>query len=202
MGSIGIAGGGFTAVYTLLLRLICFVVITRMLLLILPGKKYYMYMKLLIGFCIMILLITYMNQSLSGFKFSENSESFMGQNKLNGKEMQFDKYAELGSSSVLSTYEKEIKRELNNQIITDKIYIESVKIDICGDVENVDYGKITNVVLKISENVDKSVNIEVKNIIVGQKNKKTENSEQIEIRTKAAELLGIEEAQVTIVGTG
>ena len=62
MGSISSMAGGFATVYALLLKLICFVVITRMLLLVLPGKKYYMYMKLLIGFCIMILLISYMNQ--------------------------------------------------------------------------------------------------------------------------------------------
>lgn len=194
------AGGGLTAIYTLLLRLICFVVLTRMLLLVLPGKKYYMYMKLLIGFCIMILLISYMNQALSDFKFSENSETFWSQNKLNEKEMKFDKYAKIGDSSILSTAEKEVKRELNNQIITDKIMINSVKIKVCENVESVNYGKIEEAVIEISSNVDKSVNIEVNNIIIGQKSKKTENSEQNEIRRKTAQMLGIEEAHVIIAG--
>lgn len=199
MGSISSMAGGFATVYALLLKLICFVVITRMLLLVLPGKKYYMYMKLLIGFCIMILLISYMNQALSGLKFSENSEPFRGQNKLNEKEMKFDKYAKIGDSSILSTVEQEIKRKLNNQIITDKIMINSVEIEVCEDVESVNYDKIVEAVIEISTNVDKSVNIEVNNIIVGQKDKKSENSEQNDIKIKTAEMLGIEEAHVIVV---
>ncbi len=190
----------FSESYTILMRLVCFVVLTRMLLLILPGKKYYVYMKLLIGFCIMTLMISYMNGLFSVSEFSENSDTYFQKESKNDEKQEFEKYAQLSDLSMLSTCEKEIKSRLNKEKITDKIYVKSVKIKVCEDVDSVDYGKIIEAVIEISSNVDKSVNIEVNNIIVGQNDEKSENSEAESLRKKAAEIIGIEEACVKIVG--
>ena len=190
----------FSEGYTILMRLVCFVVLTRMLLLILPGKKYYVYMKLLIGFCIMILMISYMNRLLSGNQFSENSNTFLQKESKKDEKERFEKYAQLSDLSMLSTCEKEIKSKLNNEMITDTIYIKSVRLEVCKDVESVDYGKIIEAVIEISSDVDKSVNIAVNNIIIGQNNEISENSESLLVKKRAAEIVGIEEACIKIVG--
>ncbi len=190
----------FSEGYAILMRLVCFVVLTRMLLLILPGKKYYVYMKLLIGFCIMILMISYMNRLLSGNQFSENSNTFLQKESKKDEKERFEKYAQLSDLSMLSTCEKEIKSKLNNEMITDTIYIKSIKLEVCKDVESVDYGKIIEAVIEISSDVDKSVNIAVNNIIIGQNNEISENSESLLLKKRAAEIIGIEEACIKIVG--
>lgn len=190
----------FSEGYAILMRLVCFVVLTRMLLLILPGKKYYVYMKLLIGFCIMILMISYMNRLLSGNQFSENSNTFLRKESKKDEKERFEKYAQLSDLSMLSTCEKEIKSKLNNEMITDTIYIKSIKLEVCKDVESVDYGKIIEAVIEISSDVDKSVNIAVNNIIIGQNNEMSENSESLLLKKRAAEIIGIEEACIKIVG--
>lgn len=190
----------FSEGYAILMRLVCFVVLTRMLLLILPGKKYYVYMKLLIGFCIMILMISYMNRLLSGNQFSENSNTFLQKESKKDEKERFEKYAQLSDLSMLSTCEKEIKSKLNNEMITDTIYIKSIKLEVCKDVESVDYGKIIEAVIEISSDVDKSVNIAVNNIIIGQNNEISENSESLLLIKRAAEIIGIEEACIKIVG--
>lgn len=189
----------FSEGYTILMRLVCFVVLTRMLLLILPGKKYYVYMKLIIGFCIIILMISYMNRLLSGYEFSGNLDMlFQGETEKDA-EPGFEKYAQLSDSSMLSACEKEIKVQLNKEIITDGIYVQSVRLKVCEDVGNVDYGKIIEAVIEISSNADPSVNIAVNPIIIGKNDNNSENAEISSLQKKAAEIIGIEEACVKIV---
>jgi len=189
----------FSEGYTVLMRLVCFVVLTRMLLLILPGKKYYVYMKLIIGFCIIILMISYMNRLLSGYEFSESLNMFIQGGTEKDEEPDFQKYAQLSDLSMLSACEKEMKSQLNKEIITDAIYIEAVKLKVCEDSKNVNYGKIIEAVIQISSNTDKSVHIAVNHIMIGENDNSSEDTEISSLRKRAAEMIGIEEACVKIV---
>lgn len=185
--------------YSLLMRLVCFTVITRMLLLILPGKKYYVYMKLLIGFCIMTLTISYLNQIISVGKFSENLELIIPDFEELSQNDEIIKYAKTADKLALSTLEENIKTELNKSTSEEKECIDAVKIDICENVNSVDYGKITAVDIEISEYVDKTVNTVVNNSIVRQEEKKQDIIRQQYIKNYVVSMLGIEEDVIKIV---
>jgi hypothetical protein len=106
---------------------------------------------------------------------------------------------ELRNHAVLSTCENNVKDRLNKMTFSKKYGIKSVKIDICEDVDNVDYGQITCLQVIFSKNVDKSANIMVDRIIVGKQDENTDYILINQFKKEISEELMLSEEVIEVV---
>jgi hypothetical protein len=76
--------------------------------------------------------------------------------------------------------------------------VNAVKLGVCEDVNNNEYGEITYLEVYISKNVDKTANISVNKIIIRQLTKDDGNLQAEEYRTAIAQLLNLSEDKITV----
>ena len=102
-----------------------------------------------------------------------------------------DYLGNLTVSSVLSTVQNEIKTKLNNSERLSEYTIHTVKVSICEDESSESFGEVSAIVLYMSENVERSVNISVNRIDVRQKVPQNQNEREIVLENVVAEELGV-----------
>ncbi len=175
------------------------IIITGLALHVLPGEQYQKYIKLLVG----IVMIAFLLDAGTGIKgkplFQQFEVTKNYNEKLNNESEKLKKIEESQYSGALSTYENKIKEKLNKLEYKDGLSVNDVKMDICDDVDNVDYGKITSLKVNLSKNVDKSVNIVVNSVIIGNMSKKSDNLENEQLRERIARELGLEKEVIHVV---
>ena len=182
------------------LRQILYVsVFAKLLMTMLPGRQYRNYYKIVAGMIVLVMLTSYTKQAIHDIKLSENSDGFMSNKKLNCKETDFQKYAEISDILALSTIEKEIKTKLNKITYNSNIVINAVKIKVSGDDSTLGTEQITQVHIMYSQHVDKMglTCEQIENC--SRMDKLSENSDITTIKTTTANLLGIEEERVLII---
>ena len=96
-----------------------------------------------------------------------------------------DYLGNLTVSSVLSTVQNEIKTKLNNSERLSEYTIHTVKVSICEDESSESFGEVSAIVLYMSENVERSVNISVNRIDVRQKVPQNQNEREIVLDRKS-----------------
>ena len=89
--------------------------------------------------------------------------------------------------------------KIRNYEFNEQIVVKDVELNVCEDVDSVDYGKITKVKVMLSKNVDKSGNILVSPIIIGKIDEKSDDLKADGLRTGIAEAIGVKEEVVQIV---
>ena len=182
-----------------IIRLVELIVFTGLILHILPGEQYWKYVKLLIG----IILIAFVLDVGSQFEWLPKKDGFnlteIHNEKLNFESEIAANIEESQYSRALSTYENKIKDKINKLNLDSELNVKDVKIGICEDVDNVDYGEITTIKVELSKNVDKSANILVNDINIGNMSKKCDNLEDCVLERRIAEELGVKEEVVQVV---
>ena len=166
---------------------------------ILPGEQYQKYIKLLLGIVVIAFVLDAGGAvtGLVGDCKDDITECY--NQKLNFEINAAEKMGESQYSWALSTYENKIKSVLNNYEFNEKIVVKDVEINVCEDVDSVDYGKITKVKVMLSKNVDKSGNILVSPIIIGKIDEKSDDLKADGLRMGIAEAIGVKEEVVQIV---
>lgn len=174
-------------------------VFAKLLMTMLPGRQYRNYYKIVAGMIVLVMLTSYTKQAIHDIKLSENSDRCMSNKKLNCKEIDFQKYAEIGDILTLSTIEKEIKTELNKINYKSDIIINAVKIKVSREYNTPGAEQITQVHIMFSKHVDK-LGLTCEQIENCNKmDDMSENSDKTTIKTTTANLLGIEEERVLII---
>lgn len=184
------------SIYQLVESMAAGYLILRSLMELVPSEEYKKYVKLFGSFLIIILVVEQIPFGLHNIneKRLENVLKIESQ-KLNEGVSKMQKYDKTAESKLLSTYEEEIKTRINNLIKEDKYAVKSLKISICEDVDSVDYGKISDVNVIVSKDVDKTANISVNKIIVRQK---TNTPIKSGIENKISESLALPEEAITV----
>ncbi len=183
-----------------MIKLMCFIVITQMILYILPGEQYRKYAKLMIGLLLMVIMLQMMSSIMQRLSVTGIAQWFSGGNeKLNYENEMMKKMEESRNHAVLSTYENNIKDRLNKLDFQDEYYVTCVNINVYDNVDNVDYGQIQSLIVQLSKNVDKSANIMVNRVIVGKKEENTENIQMNKRKKIISKELCVNEEVIEIV---
>ena len=183
-----------------MVKLMGFIVITQMVLYMLPGEQYRKYAKLIIGLLLMIFMLQLLNRVTESFSLQGITNLFgVNAEKLNYENKSMQEIEELRNHAVLSTCENNVKDRLNKMTFPNNYGIKSVKIDICEDVDNVDYGQIRCLQVIFSKNVDKSANIMVDRIIVGKQDENTDNILINQFKKEISEELMLSEEVIEVV---
>ncbi len=166
---------------------------------ILPGEQYRKYVKLLLG----IVMIAFILDTGSGagtyLKYQKKDITELYNQKLNFKNNVYEKTSESQYLWALSTLQNKINSTINNSDYGDEIAAECVEIKVCEDVNNVDYGKVTTIKIRLSKNVDKSGNIVVDHIIIGKQDEMSDDLKIEIIRGRLAEALGVNREVIQFV---
>lgn len=183
-----------------MVKLMGFIVVTQMILYMLPGEQYQKYAKLIVGLLLMIFMLQWVNRIADSFSV-QGIVGLLGidSEKLNFQNESMEKIEEVRNHAVLSTYENNVKDRLNKIDFADGLQVENVKINVCSDVDNVDYGQICGLEVMFSKNVDKSANIMVKRVIVGKKENITDNSLVNQLKRRISEELCLREEVIQVV---
>ncbi|NBH82883.1 hypothetical protein D7X88_09550 [bacterium C-53] len=157
-----------------------------------PGEKYRKYVRTFGGF---LMIISFLGQiPVLGRIVSQDSFGKLVQEYAKDFEEASKKTDYLGNltvSSVLSTVQNEIKTKLNNSERLSEYTIHTVKVSICEDESSESFGEVSAIVLYMSENVERSVNISVNRIDVRQKVPQNQNEREIVLENVVAEELGV-----------
>lgn len=157
-----------------------------------PGEKYRKYVRTFGGF---LMIISFLGQiPVLGRIVSQDSFGKLVQEYAKDFEESSKKTDYLGNltvSSVLSTVQNEIKTKLNNSERLSEYTIHTVKVSICEDESSESFGEVSAIVLYMSENVERSVNISVNRIDVRQKVPQNQNEREIVLENVVAEELGV-----------
>ncbi len=157
-----------------------------------PGEKYRKYVRTFGGF---LMIISFLGQiPVLGRIVSQDSFGKLVQEYAKDFEEASKKTDYLGNltvSSVLSTVQNEIKTKLNNSERLSEYTIHTVKVSICEDESSESFGEVRAIVLYMSENVERSVNISVNRIDVRQKVPQNQNEREIVLENVVAEELGV-----------
>ncbi len=157
-----------------------------------PGEKYRKYVRTFGGF---LMIISFLGQiPVLGRIVSQDSFGKLVQEYAKDFEEASRKTDYLGNltvSSVLSTVQNEIKTKLNNSERLSEYTIHTVKVSICEDESSESFGEVSAIVLYMSENVERSVNISVNRIDVRQKVPQNQNEREIVLENVVAEELGV-----------
>ncbi len=189
----------YTYIREIMIELVELLVFTGLILNILPGEQYQKYVKLLLGIVLIAFVMDAGGKVEKGTWIKKIDFTEISNEKLNFEMRVNENIEESQYSRALSTSENKIKTIINKLYPNDEIVAKSVKISICEDVDNVDYGKITAVKVEVSKNVDKSGNILVNHIIIGKIDKKSDDSEYAALQIKIAEALGLDVEVVQVV---
>ncbi|NLG03970.1 MAG: hypothetical protein GX567_09115 [Clostridia bacterium] len=180
------------------------IIILQAVLQVVPLEKYRGYMKIILILMIMAMAGSYMKQA-DFFRLQTIFETEFGlmQNRRHNWGSQFEKQETISLSGQMSTYYDNVKTKVNNIIMDDHLYVKMLKIDVCEDYKNVDYGKIKSISIKLEKIVDKTVNIFNKPIIIKQHIDCTDNLREKseytkKIRQDIAETLQVEEEVLQI----
>jgi hypothetical protein len=186
-------------IYSIIKNIVACYLVLRILLEVIPGTKYRKYVKLFGSFLILLSLLQQVSIGLhNGIGLSLEQKIVEYQEKLNQDTFDIESSQNIMHSTVLSTYEEEIKSKLNKDIFKDEMRVNAVKLGVCEDVNNNEYGEITYLEVYISKNVDKTANISVDKIIIRQLTKDEGNLQAEEYRTEIAQLLNLSEEKITV----
>ena len=182
-----------------IIGLVEIIVMTGLILHMLPGEQYQKYVKLLLGIIMIAFILDAGGQFGNAFDSVEDRLTELYSKKLNFENSVSEKVEESQYSRALSTYKNKIKTILNKSKIKDNYFVDAVNISVCEDVDSVDYGEIESIRVKVSKNVDKSVNIPVESIIIGKMSEKSDDLEYRQLQTDIARKLELEEEVIQIV---
>lgn len=164
-----------------------------------PGEKYRKYIRVFGNFLLLVCLIGQLPLLKKVVAEEEFSRITVQYEKMLSKEGKRSSQAALPVySSTLSTMEEEIKTRINNIGCMDRYVVNAVNISVCEGSQGDGECRVDQIILFLSENVDKSVNISVNKIVVRQNDTKTENEKEILLKNVVAEELGVEPDVISV----
>ncbi|MDD3413554.1 MAG: stage III sporulation protein AF [Lachnospiraceae bacterium] len=186
-------------IYNIIKNIVACYLVLRILLEVIPGTKYRKYVKLFGSFLILLSLLQQVSIGLhNDIGLNLEHQILEYEKKLNQDTFDLESSQNIMHSTVLSTYEEEIKTQLNKELFGEEMMVNTVKLGVCEDVNDNEYGKISYLEVYISKNVDKTANISVNKIIIRQLTKDEGNLQAEEYRTEIAQLLNLSEEKITI----
>lgn len=154
-------------IYDMMKNLALFFILTQIILQMLPGSRYRQYVKLVLGIVILLYLLTPVTALLRGqptFPVDEFFDNY--EKRLQNVSVKLSQLQEKQNNEILSTYNEEVKSEINKAIVGEELSVKALKIDICEDEQSEDFGQVQNISVLLDKNVDNSVDISVSPIRV------------------------------------
>lgn len=164
-----------------------------------PGEKYQKYVRAFGGFLMTVTLLgqlPVLEKLVSQEAFSElvsqyakNFEDASGQTEQLGN---------LAYSGMISTMEEELRARIDKSGKLSGLHVRAVRVTVCEDTSDVNYGKIEKILLYAEEDTEKSVNISVDRIEIGQMDGEKKKEREIVLENVVAEELGVEPEMVSV----
>lgn len=164
-------------IYDMMKNLALFFILTQIILQMLPGSRYRQYVKLVLGIVILLYLLTPVTALLRGqptFPVDEFFDNY--EKRLQNVSTMISEMQEKQNNKILSTYNEEVKSEINKVIEEEKMSVKALKIDICEDEQSEGFGQVQNISVLLDKNVDNSVDISVSPIRVEEVSLKQETA--------------------------
>lgn len=164
-------------IYDMMKNLALFFILTQIILQMLPGSRYRQYVKLVLGIVILLYLLTPVTALLRGqptFPVDEFFDNY--EKRLQNVSTMISEMQEKQNNEILSTYNEEVKSEINKLIEEEKMSVKALKIDICEDEQSEGFGQVQNISVLLDKNVDNSVDISVSPIRVEEVSLKQETA--------------------------
>lgn len=164
-------------IYDMMKNLALFFILTQIILQMLPGSRYRQYVKLVLGIVILLYLLTPVTALLHGqptFPVDEFFDNY--EKRLQNVSAMLSEMQEKQNNEILSTYNEEVKSEINKALEGEELSVKALEIDICEDEQSEGFGQVQSISVLLDKNVDNSVDISVSPIRVEEVSLKQETA--------------------------